>query len=142
MAEKEEEASQDLKEKYMELQMIDQQMKRFQKQLEAVESHRLELLSINQSLDDIKNVKAGTEILVPMSSGIFAKANIQEPEHLIVNVGANIAVAKNISDTKKLLEKQLNELKKVHQQIMGELQELAVKAGSIEQEMKALVKNR
>ena len=130
----------EIKEKYMELQMMNQQMKQMQKQIEMIEAQKMELLALNQSLEDLKNVKEGTETLTPVGSGIFVKANIQNPKDLIVNVGANVAVKKEISEAKKLVEKQVKEVNKVHHQAMNEMQSQAVKASSLEKQINKLVK--
>ena len=92
----------ELQEKYIELQMIEQQMKQIQKQAQLVDSQMNELAVAHQALDDIKKTKPGTKILVPISNGIFAKAEIKDNEDLIVNVGANVIVNKDFESTKGL----------------------------------------
>ena len=52
-----------------------------------------------QALDDLKTTKTGTEILVPMASGIFIKAELKDNKELAINVGADTVVKKNIEET-------------------------------------------
>jgi len=54
---------------------------------------------------------------------------------VIVNVGANVAVKKDIRSTKDLINKQAVEIKRFQEEMMVELQKLGLKAGSIEQEI-------
>src|SRR3989338_2449099 len=87
----------EMQEKYIELQLLDQQIKQMQKQIQLVEQQVMELSSVKQSLDEIKNIEKGTEVLAPLSSGIFAKAEIKDIDKLLVNVGADVVIEKDLS---------------------------------------------
>ena len=95
----------------------------------------MELTATNQSLEDMKKINKGAEILVPLSSGIYTKAEIKDSKNFIVNVGANTALAKNINSTKKLIETQIDEIKKLEENLIKELQTQTTKASSLEQEI-------
>lgn len=129
-----------LKEKYTELRLIDQQIRQIQKQLQELENQVLEIMYVQQSLDDLKEVKVGKEILVPVSNGIFAKAALKENNELLVNVGANTVVSKDVDSVKKMLEENINEIKKLETRFLQDLQQLSMRATGIEKEMSTLVK--
>ncbi len=131
-----------LKEKYTELRLIDQQIRQIQKQLQDLENQIIEIMYVQQSLDELKNVKNGTEILVPVSNGIFAKAALKENNDLLVNVGANTVVEKDVDSVKKMLETNINEIKKLEQYFLQELQKLGLQATSIEKEMNSLMSEK
>jgi len=120
---------------YMQFQVLDQNIKQIQQQAQTLNAQLVELVGATRSLDDIKNVKNGTEILVPISSGVYAKAEIKDTENMLVNVGANINVKKSVDDTKKIIETQVEEMKKLQKQMLGELNRLTTQAGLIENEM-------
>lgn len=121
--------------KHIEMHLLDQQIKQVQKQLQLLEQQILELNATKDALDDFAAIKPGTEILVPISSGIFVKGQIKDNKELTVNVGANVAVNKSIPETKKLLEEQLEEIKKFQQELILNLQKLGLKAQEIEKEL-------
>lgn len=129
---------QDLQKKYMEFQMNEQQVKMINQQLEEITSKAMELDYIKQSLDEMSNVKENTEILAPLSSGIFIKANVQKTDELLVNVGSRTVVKKSIPETKKLMDIQLNEIENIREQLMNQLQESTIKSKIIEQELSKL----
>jgi len=129
---------QELQEKYMEMKMIEEQMKEIHKQGQAVEQQLMELITTNQSLDDFKKTEKGKDILVPISSGVFAKAELKENKKFLVNVGADTVVEKDIESTKSLMEKQIEELKELHEKINMQMQKLAIHASGIEQELKEM----
>jgi len=96
---------------YLEFQMLDQQIKQLEKQNIALSNQLMELMATNQSLEDMKKLEEKPEILVPLSSGIYAKAELKDNKNFIVNVGANTALLKDVESTKKLMETQIDEMK-------------------------------
>ena len=126
-------------EMYMEFQALEQHIKQLQKQLEMVTHQLIELNSTSNSLDEFNKINAGKEIFVPLSSGIFAKASIKETSELIVNVGANVAVKKDVASTKKLIQNQMEEIKKIQRQMINELEKMTSHAAQIEMKLQELV---
>jgi prefoldin alpha subunit len=120
---------------YSQFQVLDQNIKQIQQQAQTLNTQLVELVSATQSLEELKNVKPGTEILVPISAGVYAKAEIKDSKNMLVNVGANTNVKKSVSDTKKIIEIQVEEMKKLQKQMLGELNQLTTQAGMIENEM-------
>ena len=129
-----------LQEKYIQLQLIEQQMQQVQKQLRLMESQIQELNITEQALEDIKTTKTGSEILVPMASGIFIKAEIKDNQGLAVNVGADTIVEKSVEETKLLVANQLEEIVGMHQTLTANLQKLAGSAQMLEKELSKLIK--
>ena len=136
MAEGKEKKAQEM---YMEFQMLEQHINQLQKQLEAVTHQLIELSVTSNSLDEFNKIDAGKEIFVPLSSGIFAKANIKNTSELLVNVGANVAVKKDVPSTKKLIQNQIEEITKIQKQMIDELEKLTNHAAQIEMQLQKLV---
>lgn len=126
-------------ETYMRLQVLEQSIKQVQKQLELLTHQILELTSTSKALDDFNSIKPGKKILVPLSSGIFARAAIDETSGLLVNVGANVVVKKDVQSTKKLISSQVEDAKKIQKQMFEELQEMANKAAELESHLRSII---
>jgi prefoldin alpha subunit len=124
-----------LQKMYMEFQMLGQQIKQLEEKGSALNNQLMDLSLTNQSLEDIKKLQSGTEILVPLSSGIYAKAQLKDNKNFIVNVGSNTTVTKDVNSTKKLIETQIDEIKKLQEEMVNELQNNTSKAAALEQEM-------
>lgn len=137
-----EEKEKKAQEMYMEFQMIDQHIKQLQKQLQAITQQLMEFESTSMSLEDLQKVPSGKEIFVPLSSGIFTKATINDTSELLVNVGANIIVSKDIASTKKLIANQVEEVRKLQKRMMDELEKMTEKAAKIEEQLQALVSEK
>jgi prefoldin alpha subunit len=105
-------------EKDMELQLIAQQLKEVQEQLQQVDSQIEELGGVKQELEKLRAVSAGTEIWVPVTSGVFVQAKIGDTDRLRVNTGANVVVGKSIDQTKSLMESQMKNMLAVRDQLI------------------------
>ena len=134
------EKQKNLQQKYVEMQMVGQQMQSLQKQFQLTEQQILELNIAMQAIEDISKTKQGTEILVPLASGIFIKGQLKDGKNFIVNVGSNTAVPKTSEDSKKLLNEQKKEIRKVQANLNNEMQKLGQKALLLEKELAELSK--
>ena len=123
---------------YIEFQMLSSTIKQLEKQNEVLEQQLLELLTTRQSLEDIKKVKQGAEILVPVSAGIYLKAELKETNNFIVNVGSNVALSKNLESTKQVIDDQIGELREMQENIAAEFENSTAKASKIEEELKQI----
>ncbi|MBI1935642.1 prefoldin subunit alpha [Candidatus Woesearchaeota archaeon] len=136
MTEEKQKKAQDM---YMEFQALDQHIKQLQSQLEMITRQLFELRSTASALEELKAVKEGKEIFVPLSSGIFAKAAIKDTSELLVNVGANVVVQQDIAYAKKLIMSQVEEVGKVQKQMIENLEKTANRAAHLEMELQKIV---
>jgi prefoldin alpha subunit len=134
-----ENAKKELGQKYMELQMLDGQIKQVQAQAQALEAQVIEVEKISQALDEIGNVKIGTEIFVPVAQGIFAKAELKDSKNLLVSVGGNATVNKPIPEVKEMLASQITEIRKFQQEMAKQLEKLAFEADKVEHSLTHLL---
>lgn len=128
----------ELKKKYMEFQMVEQQIKQLSEQVQELNNKVLELDYLKGALDEFKSVKEGEEILAPIGSGIFVKAKLSSHD-LLVNVGTGAVINKDVEGTKGLLDGQANEIDLMRSEILEQLEKLSSHAMGIEQELKKMV---
>ncbi len=130
----------DVQKKYMQLQMYEQQTSQMQQHIEQMDQQAAELAQVAENLREIKDVKEGTEILVPMAGGVFIRATLQKPEHVLVNVGASSTVQKPIDDAKAMVEDQLGELMAYREKAAEQLMTMVKSAQKTHEELKVLAK--
>lgn len=128
----------ELNEKYIELQIIEQQLKQVNQQLLNLDSQFLELQRIKDNLDDITKTKKNTELLVALGGGVFSKAELKDNKTVLVNVGANTVVEKDIPSSKELISNQINQVKDVVKQLEQEFQILAANSQFLQQDLRKL----
>jgi len=126
-------------EMYMQFQVIEQHIKQLQRQLEMVTHQLVELNVTSNSLDEFRKINSAREVFVPLSSGIFANAVIKDTSELLVNVGANVVVKKDILSTKNLIQRQIEEVKKVQKQMIDDLEKMTSHAAQLESHLQQLV---
>ncbi|MBI4453251.1 prefoldin subunit alpha [Candidatus Woesearchaeota archaeon] len=102
--------SDEMQKKYVEFQVLQQQLQQLYQQIQQIDTQLTELNNVVVSLDDFKLLKKGSEMLVPLASGIFAYAELKQAEMVRVNVGSNVSVKKSIGDTVNLVKAQIKEL--------------------------------
>lgn len=106
-----------------------------------MEKQLVELHVVKEALKDLANTKEGTEILVPVSSGIFIKAELKNNKKVTINVGSDVATEKTMAQAEELIVKQIEELGKVKEQLTGDASNMAVQAIQLEQELKKMVED-
>jgi len=129
----------EINEKYLELQILNQQIKQLQQQITNLENQAVELEVLEDNLEEVKKIKEGTEILVSMGAGIFAKAQLKDSKKVIVNVGSNTMVKKEIDEAKSLVTDQLEQMKHLIMEISNELERAAVRMQTTQQELQEIV---
>lgn len=135
MEEKEKKAQ----EMYMEFQVLEQHIKQLQGQLGIIANQIIELNTTRNSLEEFNKISMDKDVFVPLSSGIFAKAKIRGNSELLVNVGANVVVKKDVDSAKKLVQTQIEEIKKVQRQMIDNLEKMASRAAQLEMQLQSLV---
>jgi len=128
-----------LQQKYMEFQVIEQQIKSVTEQVQELNNKLMELEYLKSSLDELSKVEKKTEILAPISSGIFVRADIKDTKNLLVNVGSGTVVKKDVPATQKLMDNQVEEVEKLRTQLISQLTKLSMKSEQLEIELKDLV---
>ena len=63
---------------YMQLQMITDQLNQLHEQFRMVDNQLAELENIKNSVDELQDIKTGSEMLAPISNGIFVKSKLQD----------------------------------------------------------------
>ena len=134
-----EDAERKLQEKFVEYQMVQQQVGQVQKKIEQLREQKGSIEGLQQNLNDLKGVEKGSEILVPVCSGIFAKASLLESNELLVNVGNNVVVGRTLAEVKDMLSKQSSEISRMDDHMVSYLQKLSEKAAKIEKELEAMI---
>ena len=114
----------EVKEKYMEFQMLKGQMEQLIGYVEQVTEKIAELTTTKQALDELSEVSSGTEAFVPLSQGIFVKAKLGNTSELLVAVGGETAVAKSVDQVKKIIDTQILDAQETHLKLQENIQKI------------------
>lgn len=111
-------------EKYMQLQLLQQQVEQITDYAEKLQGQHKELDTSIEALSELQKTNVNTEILAPIANGIFLKAELKDNQILVVNVGAGVTVEKTIPEVLKLLEEQKEKITENLSEAEGILQQL------------------
>ena len=104
-----------------ELQMMEGTSQVLQQRLQILASAQSELLVSQQSLNEIKEIKPDTPMLVPVGGAAFIHAKTGPIEKVIIGVGANVSIEmelpKALDDVNKRLEEVEKTLVSVEEQL-------------------------
>ena len=88
------------------------QLDNITRQQEMVRTSIEEHLRAKESLTQYSKAKADEEILVPVGAGVFIHANAGNRKSCIASVGAGVLMGKDIPEVEKMLDSQIEDLKK------------------------------
>jgi prefoldin alpha subunit len=64
------------------------------------------------TLDSLEKEKENTGLLVPIGGNSYIKARLENPDKLIVGMGAGVSVEKTLAETKEIVRGRLEALEK------------------------------
>ena len=135
----EDQSQEKMQEIYMELQMVNQHLKQLHSQQEMIGQQTMEIQGAIQGLDEFSKTSDGSEILLPLSSGIFIKAKVANTKKLLMNVGAGVCVSKDLAGAKGIMARQLEDSKTLSDKIDFQLQRFAKKAQILQHQLQAML---
>ena len=134
--------NEDTQRKYIEIQILEQQIKQIQKNLEILNQQIFELNMISNSLTEIKKTKIGQELLVPLGSGIFIKTELKDNNEILTNVGSDVVVSKTNAETKTFIKSQTEFVIEMITKIEQELHLSISKYEELKEDLQELVKKK
>lgn len=120
--------------KYIQLQVVDQQARQLQQYLQTFDQQLLEIRSVITSLNELAKLKKGDSILAPIANGIFVKAKLENNQEVRVNVGNNTVVTKTIESAVKMLEGQEAEINQYRSDVLAKFDELLKQAEALQKD--------
>lgn len=111
------------RQRFIAQQILGQQLQQIQQQIASVDMQIIELASLKESLEELAKVKS-KKIYTPLGAGVFVKSNLEKVDEVLVNVGAGIVVKKDVNSAIEIIANQVEELKKIRDQIQKDFDEL------------------
>jgi len=100
----------EIQKKYLELQILNKQIKNVQEQFISLQQQLNELNNLEVSLTELKDVKNNKEIFSVLGSGVFVKSKLIDNENVLVNVGDGVLVKKKLNEALDLVKLQANNI--------------------------------
>ncbi|MBD3209017.1 prefoldin subunit alpha [Candidatus Woesearchaeota archaeon] len=107
-----------------ELQQAAARLQQLQSYLQVLEEQTQETANALEHMDTIAQVEPGTPAYVPLTNGIYIKANLEKTNEFLLNTGKNTVTAQSPAEAKRLLQEQQEELRKAQEDMTQQFTEL------------------
>ncbi len=95
-----------------------------QKEITLAQNLLVEIDSTVTTLKNISSLGESREILIPISSGVYARAIINRQDKFLVAIGSNILVEKDLNDALEFLRQRREELQQLIDKRVSELNKI------------------
>ena len=113
--------------KVMEYQFVVKQIGELQQHIQQVEKHVADLENLKETVSSLESAPEGTDLLVPLGSGVFFKSKKDSGDKVVISVGADVLLEKGYEDAHKTVDQQIVEMGEVLNQLQTNLNYLIAK---------------
>ncbi|MDI6718464.1 MAG: prefoldin subunit alpha [Methanomicrobiales archaeon] len=100
-----------------------QQMEIMGRQLEAIEQRRLESAAAIEALQSLKE-QGGGVVLLPLGGGVTLRVRVEQPDKVLVNIGADVVVEKTNDDARVFLQDRATELEALAKRVASSMDQI------------------
>jgi prefoldin alpha subunit len=126
--------SRDLQALQMYLAEYEQQAGIFARQLEILESRRVESIAATESIKYLTGTQDQV-VLVPLGGGTTIRAKVMDPGRVLVNFGADVVVQRSTDEAIAFLSDRITELEAMEKKIAANLDQIRAQMNQIAQQV-------
>ena len=136
MASKSEE---ELRKLSVELRFLEQTAESIQSRINMVNAVITDLTYANMTLEGLEEEKENSELLVPIGGNSYIKAKLENPDKIIVGMGAGVSVEKTLQEAKEIVKKRLENLEKTRMSLQQQFAQVAERINEDREKFENLV---
>ncbi len=129
----------EMTEKYILMQILQQNLENMRKQQQILENQYMEVKSTTNSLEEIKKMDKGSDVLIPLGSGCFARGKITDRKEFLTDVGAGIVLDKDTKGINELLGERLKEIENSIAENQTQMETIAERVNKITSEIQSMI---
>ena len=96
----------------VEMRFLEQTAETLQQRISMMNAAMTDLAYANMTLDGMEKEKENSELLVPIGGSSYVKVKLENPDKVIVGMGASVSVEKTLPEAKSILKERLAEVEK------------------------------
>jgi prefoldin alpha subunit len=109
----------------VELRMLEQTAETLQSRLSMINAVATDLTYANMALENLDKEKENAELLVPIGGTSYIRAKLDNPDKIIVGLGAGVSAEKTRQEAKEIIKKRLEDLRKNQQAVQQQFVQVA-----------------
>ncbi len=107
-----------------ELRTLFGQVESLRQQVATIDATVMDLATVIETLEYIKEKGKDKTVLVPIGAGNFIRAKIVDTEHVVMGVGGRLSVEATIDEAKELINERIRALEQLRLDLRRKLEEL------------------
>ena len=123
----------------VELRFLEQTGEAIQSRTSMVNAVITDLTYASMALEGLEKEEEDSELLVPIGGNSYIKARLDNPDKIIVGMGAGISVEKTLPEAKEIIKKRLENLEKTRVSLQQQLAQVAEKISEDREKFEKLV---
>ncbi|MFW6117651.1 MAG: prefoldin subunit alpha [Thermoproteota archaeon] len=109
----------------IEMRYLEETAEALQSRLNMVDSAMNDLALANETLEGLKGNDEGSQLLVPIGGNSYIKAKLEDPDKVIVGMGAGVSVEKTFQEAKEVIRNRKEELEETRNSLQERFSEVA-----------------
>jgi prefoldin alpha subunit len=109
----------------VELRFLEQTAEEVQSRINMVNAIITDLTYASMTLEGIEKEKENSELFVPIGSNSYIKARLENPDKIIVGMGAGVSIEKTLPEAKEIIKKRIENLDKTRTSLQQQLAQVA-----------------
>ena len=109
----------------MEMRLLEQTAEALQSRMSMVNAASNDLLYAQAALEGLGKETDKSEILVPIGGTSYIRARLENPDKVIVGMGAGVSVEKTREEAKEIVKKRLEDVDKTRKSVQQQYSQIA-----------------
>jgi prefoldin alpha subunit len=109
----------------VELRLLEQTAEALQSRINMVNAVITDLVYANMALEGLEKEKQNSELLVPIGGNSYIKAKLENPDKVVVGMGAGVSVEKTLQEAKEIVKNRQENLEKTRIALQRQLAQVA-----------------
>ena len=111
----------------VELRYLEQTAEALQSRLSMLNAVTQDLTYANMTLDGLEKERENSELLVPIGGTSYIRTKLDNPDKIIVGIGAGVSIEKTRQEAKDTIKKRLEDLEKARTSTQQQFAQVAQK---------------
>ncbi len=118
-------AEEELRKLGVNLQLLEQSVDQIQSRMNVVNAIIADLAYARTTVEALSSEKENAELLVPAGGNTYVRAKLENPDRVIVGIGAGVAVEKTIGEAKDIIQRRSGDMEKTRQTLQQQFSSVA-----------------
>jgi prefoldin alpha subunit len=125
----------------LEMRLLEQTAEALQSRLNMLNAVTTDLTYATMALESLEKEKENSELLVPIGGTSYIRAKLDNPDKIIVGIGAGVSVEKTRQEARDAIKKRLEDLEKARTATQQQLSKIVQEINVDRERFEALAAN-